>query len=113
MRVVQQFPKLVKRKGCAAATYSGELTPMPGCPDIAISHAVYCHQGKGGGYGKLANIERMRQARELGYSGMICTVEVGNERQHAILIASGWVKGGEVLNRRTGHYLVTYSVSLL
>lgn len=81
--------------------YSGEVTPLPGCADIAVSHAVYCHNGSGGGGGREAMQQRLLQLKELGYSAVMCTVNAENARQLHILEKEGWTIGLDIHNKRT------------
>ena len=85
------------------SVYSGEVTPLPGCPDVAVSHALFVDGP--GGYGKKANKERCEQLTRLGYSAVVCTVCSSNEPQLVILESEGWTKVGHFNNRRTRNTL--------
>lgn len=104
MRLVQEFGEGYSPRG----KYSGEVTPLPGCPDVAVSHAVYSHTGPGGGRGKLANAMRSHQIYDLGYSAIVCTAEATNLAQLAILEAEKWQRVARFKSRRTGHALYLY-----
>lgn len=101
MRLTQR----VVNKDFVGLYYSGEISPMPGCPDIAISHAVYCHNGSGGGGGRKAMQQRLLQIKELGYSAVMCTVADTNSIQIAILEKEGWTIGPRILNKRTHNHV--------
>jgi hypothetical protein len=87
--------------------YTGEVTPLPGCPDMAVSHAVYRMTGTGM-FGKAANLERLQQLRDLGYSAVMCTVENNNVRQMSIMLGCGWQACGVFLNKRTQHHVALF-----
>ena len=82
--------------------YTGLVTPMPGSPDVAVSHAVFRLEGDGGA-GKLANLIRIGQIKKMGYSAVICIVDLDNTRQREILKANNWLEGPQFLSRRTKH----------
>lgn len=82
--------------------YSGLITPLPGCPDIAVSHAVYLSKGIGGA-GKRANKERLLALKKLGFSAVICTVDSINIKQREIMKANNWLEISDIHNRRTKH----------
>lgn len=102
MRLTQRIVK----DDFVAVYYSGEVTPLPGCPDIAVSHGLYCHNGPGSGAGHKAAQERMLQIKELGYSAVLCTVVVDNHAQIKILTKAGYHIGKSVYNRRTKNHIV-------
>lgn len=82
------------------STYTGLVTPMPGSPDLAVSHAVFLKSGDNG-HGKAASKMRMEQIKEMGYSAAICIVNLDNVKQRRILSANSWLEGPQFYNRRT------------
>lgn len=65
---------------------SYELSPMPGCSVVGISHGLTIepsHRGKG--YGRSAMEDRIRQAVASGFQVLVCTVREGNEPEERIL----------------------------
>jgi L-amino acid N-acyltransferase YncA len=96
----------------AGHTFSGEVTPLPGCPDVAVSHAVYSHSGKGTGQAKVANALRNAQVWGLGYSCLLCTVDEENVAQIKVLTSNLWRECGRFNNRRTGHTVVIFMKEL-
>lgn len=98
-RLVQVVPT---PEGKIGARFTGLVTPMPGCPDLAVSHAVYRMEGDLG-YGKKANLFRQDTLKVMGYSGMICTVDNLNYKQINILSETGWKEGPKFFNPRTGN----------
>jgi RimJ/RimL family protein N-acetyltransferase len=91
----------------------GELTSLPGCSQVVVSHGVFVpkeHRGKG--EGKSANVARLRHIwDELGYDYALCTVESTNVAQLAILTNNGWTRLAEFMSSRTGHLVYLYGIS--
>lgn len=87
--------------------YSGLITPLPGCPDIAVSHALYLSNGPGG-KGKEANKKRLKQLKKLGFSAVLCTVDNNNAKQKEILKTNNWIEIPNIYNRRTKHTISLY-----
>lgn len=81
--------------------YVGFVSPMPGNSDIAVSHGVYLMKGDKPSCGTQANLLRISQIRELGYSSILCTVASDNHKQHCILARNGWALVGASLSKRT------------
>lgn len=70
-----------------------ELTPLPGCPNVAVSHGVIIYEEfRGQGRGRIQHEGRLSQARSLGYSYIICTVRSNNHQELKILEKQGWKK---------------------
>jgi len=89
------------------------LTEMPGCNGIVIStdsFVAYDYRGKG--LGTLLNTARIQKSKALGFSVMLCTHNVVNNEQQAILDTNGWRKVFGFINDRTGH-VVAASILLL
>lgn len=103
MRLVQEIEGVI---------YCGEVSSLPGCPDIAVSHAVYCINGRGSGKGTKANLMRLSQLKELGYSAVLCTVCIDNTAQRIILQNAKWTESLPLTNNRTGHTLIVYTRQL-
>lgn len=82
----------------------GELTTLPGCSQVVVSHGVYVpKEERGKGVGTNANIERQKLAlEELGYDMMLCTVRAHNIAEKKILIKTGWSFLTRFLSRNTG-----------
>lgn len=103
----QRFLQRVFGEG-SWTTFTGLITPMPGCPDLAVSHGVFNITPSIKGLGKKANWKRQEQVSELGYSAMICTVDEKNIPQIKILEGTGWVKGPGFTSLRTGNRVLVY-----
>jgi RimJ/RimL family protein N-acetyltransferase len=101
-----RYPIMVEGKGEVGHF---ELTAMPGCPKVAISHglniAVSC---RGLGYGRAAMEDRIRQARELGFQLLMCTVVVGNSAQEKIMARYQFRPVSTFDNATTGNKVVLY-----
>ena len=81
----------------------GEITTMPGCSQVAISHGVFVPKDlRGRGLGTQANELRVDRCRDLGYDAIICTVCLTNEAQMKVMKANGWREAGNFLSSRTG-----------
>lgn len=91
--------------------FTGHITPLAGCPDVAISHNVWT-ETPGSGCGAEANLVRCRQLKETGYSAVICTVNVDNQAQKKILLKTGWSFGLSFHSRRTGHKVEIWTKEL-
>lgn len=69
----------------------GEITSLPGCSQIAVSHSVFVPvKSRGTGLGKAAHSKRLKVIKDLGYDVAICTVDLSNIAQVKILQANGW-----------------------
>ena len=89
----------------------GEITTMPGCTQIGISHAVYSIN-PGSGKGALANGARCEAMHGMGYDYALCTVDVQNEAQLKILRQNGWRCLDTFRSRKTGHHVAVYGKDL-
>lgn len=83
----------------------GELTSLPGCSQVVVSHGVYLpEEERGKGKGTAANRTRQKLAFfDLGYDLMLCTVDASNEAQRKTLTKTGWWVLTDFPSRRTGH----------
>lgn len=90
-----------------------DLTPIPGCSVVAISHHLSIdpeHRGKG--LGKRAQQERLAMARSMGLQLLLATVVEGNKPQERILEGSGWKRVSHFDNPKTGNRVVLWSKNL-
>lgn len=68
-----------------------ELDELPGCPQVAVSHAVFIRPfARGHGYGKAQHTARLKKLSELGFDYVICTVRSDNIREIDILTRNQW-----------------------
>lgn len=85
-----------------ATEYSArELTPLPGCSQVVVSHGAFMlqeHRNKG--YATSEHLIAMRQMRILNYDYALCTVREDNSPQHKILDKAGW----RLFDRFTSQY---------
>ena len=71
----------------------GELTTLPGCSQVAVSHGVTIHQDhRGKGLASVKSEDRFNLARKLGYDLLICTCDESNLPQVKTLLKTGWIK---------------------
>lgn len=81
-----------------------ELTSLPGCNQIVVSHHAFIneeHRGKGNG--KAAHYERLRHIDDLNYDYALCTINKANEAQSKILAKARWKMLDEFVNKETGN----------
>lgn len=89
----------------------GEIDSLPGCSQIAVSHAVFSvspHQGAG----KKAHAERLAFLRSIGYDYALCTVDQENHRQLAILERFKWKCLDCFKSSKTTHMVGVYGKQL-
>lgn len=68
-----------------------EITSLPGCDQIAVFHNTWVpKKDQHFGRGSAAHIDRLVEARQLGYDFAICTVVHTNTAERAILHKNGW-----------------------
>jgi len=82
----------------------GELDSLPGCSQIVVSHAVFSVSPyKGQGSGKSAHAERLAYMRSLGWDYALCTVNMENKAQLAILNRFNWKQLDVFHSDKTGN----------
>lgn len=90
----------------------GELTTLPGCTQVVVSHGVFIPKHlKGMGKGKSANKQRKQVAFELGYDYMLCTVDQANKAQVHILESNGWKLLDSFTSSKTENTVLLYGVN--
>lgn len=81
-----------------------ELNPFPGCNQLVVSnHAYITPEWRGKGYGKEQHEQRLKNAKDMGYDCIVCTVHSSNDKEKTILSANGWKTVHAFKNRETGH----------
>lgn len=95
----------------SAFNVHGEITTLPGCSQIGVSHAVYS-KDPGKGNGKAANEARQKFMSDMGYDYALCTVDAANARQIAIMEKNGWTHLDGFLSSKTGHSVRIYGKRL-
>lgn len=70
----------------------GEVSSLPGCDQIAVSHSVFLPKDlRGNGLGKSAHKKRLEYLHDtLNYDVVLCTVRHDNEAQKKILLDNNW-----------------------
>ena len=88
----------------------GEITSLPGCSQIGVSHAVFSPVP---GKGKQAHTERLEHMKEvLGYDYSLCTVDASNLRQKNILNYNHWEHLSSFTSTKTKHTVEIWGKSL-
>lgn len=85
----------------------GEISTMPGCSQVAISHGVFSRQ-RGSGLATEANGVRIEAMHDMGYDYALCTVDHANEVQIAILERNKWTWLSSFDSSKTGHHVRLY-----
>lgn len=88
-------------------TIHGEITTMPGCTQIGVSHGVFSRV-RGSGMAVEANHERCKAMVEMGYDYAVCTVDVSNTAQVKVLERNGWKFLSAFKSSKTGHVVSLY-----
>lgn len=87
----------------------GELTALPGCSQVVVSHGVFVPTHKRGkGVGKKAHKARLAYIQDLGYDYSLCTVDSSNIAQKKILEVNGWKVLDSFVSSKTGHLVLLY-----
>ncbi len=91
----------------------GEISDMPGCPQVAVSHYVFLKDGeKGKGNGQKAHHERLKIMKDLGYDHAIATVVDSNAVEKHILEKQGWRRIDFFTSSKTGNLVEIYSIQI-
>lgn len=92
----------------------GEIDSLPGCTQVAVSHAVFLPpKERGKGKGTAANAKRLiMMQEELGYDYALCTVSADNHIQRELLQANHWMSLSSFYSRKTGHLVFIYGIQL-
>ncbi len=92
----------------------GELTTLPGCSQVVVSHAVYTPKyRRGKGFGKQALKERLQFiSGELGYDYILCTVRVSNIAEQRLLGSNGFFRLDKFLSSNSGEEILIFGKKL-
>lgn len=90
-------------EGSVRAVFHSFVSPLPGCDTIAVSHSLFREGSPGFGYRAVR--ERLRTIKELGFSAVLCTVELTNGAQLKLMKSEGWSQVATLTSRKTGHDL--------
>lgn len=92
----------IRHLGTLVGSY--ELTPMPGCSAVGVSHGLFIDpEWRRKGIGSDAMLERFTKAKELGFQCLICTTKVESVAQYKILTKTGWKLVRQFTNPKTGN----------
>lgn len=78
-----------------------EISPFPGCNQIAVSHSVFNLPNADFGFGHAHMRERLALLKSLGYDVVVCTVLDDNVKQEKILMHAGWIPDFWFFNKKT------------
>lgn len=92
----------------------GELTTLPGCSQVVVSHSVFTPSyRRGKGFGKKALAKRVEHASlELGYDYMLCTVRKDNITEQCVLGTQGFERLAVFRSSNTGHEICLFGKKL-
>lgn len=94
-------------------TAYAEIDSLPGCSQIAVSHAAFVNpRHRGHGVGDAAHKERLALMVDLGYDYTICTVDTKNTAQLQILAKNGWTRLSSFDSLKTGNTVAIYGRTL-
>ncbi len=92
----------------------GEITSLPGCSQVAVSHSVFIPiKNRGKGLGTLANNARQELMKDLGYDMALCTVDNANKSQLRVLEKTGWTRLISFVSSKTGNTVAIYCKELI
>jgi predicted GNAT superfamily acetyltransferase len=82
----------------------GEIDNLPGCSQVAVFHSVFVPPDRRScGFGGAAHALRLEHAKGLGYDAAICTVNMDNKAQLAILEKNHWGNALQFKSKKTGN----------
>lgn len=92
----------------------GEIDSLPGCTQVAVSHAVYVPLGqRGQGKATVANEARLKKLKdELGYDYVLCTVNAANEWERKVLMKNNWKCLSSFKSSKTEHTVEVWGCQL-
>lgn len=102
------------RIGNHLGTAFAEIDSLPGCSQIAVSHSAFVQpEYRRMGHGEDFHKERLRlMEKNFGYDYALCTVDVRNTAQLAILARNGWTRFTSFESSKTGNTVAIYGRNL-
>lgn len=89
-------------EGAPVAT--AEVTPLPGCAQVAVIHSAFViPEKRGQGVGQEAHRQRLSRIADDLYDLVVCTVDEANAAQVRILVKNGWRRATVFKSSKTGH----------
>jgi len=86
-----------------------ELSSLPGCSQICVSHAVFVPKElRGTGVGSKAHQKRLELMKDLGYDLVVCTVDQSNIAQMSIMSKFGWIQVTSFISTKTEHIVCLF-----
>lgn len=90
-----------------------ELTSLPGCNQIVISHHAFINpEFRGKGLGHKTHAKRLDIIRNLGYDYALCTTAASNVPQRKILEAAGWKQLDQFKNSETNNEVIIWGKTI-
>lgn len=92
---------------------SYEIVDLPGSPQVAVSiHSFVFPKLRGKGYGTQMHTERLEKLKKLGYDYVVCTVNLTNLKELAILKANDWRELSRFRSSASEHMVGLFGKSL-
>lgn len=83
---------------------SYNLTPLPGCSQVAVSHDLFVFpRFRGTGKARAFMAHRLKHAQDLGFDMVIATSDFTNDRQNKTLAQAEWKRRDYFRSSKTGH----------
>ena len=111
--ILKKHPTSIYFSLGAASIAGFQLTPLPGCCGILVSHDTFVmpsHQGQGIGTAMMK--AKICIAQDLGFSRLLATVRSDNGTELHLLRKAGWVRTDEFVNKRTNHPIECWVLDL-
>lgn len=106
-----RFPSITR--GMETPIGHFELTGLPGCNQIAVSHHAFIVPAmRGKGLGHITHRTRLDLIKQLGYDYALCTTDAANEPQRKILEAAGWNQLDQFKNSETNHEVIIWGKTI-
>jgi hypothetical protein len=85
------------------------LTELPGCDQVVVSHGVFTKiPERGKGKGGVHHKERLAMIKQLGFDMALCTVNMENAPERKILESHGWLWLTSFTSSKTGNVVGLY-----
>ena len=79
-----------------------DLTASFSCNALVVSTHTFINKDKRGkGAGQKQHLARLKQAKDMGYNAIICTVQARNTVQKHILSKNGWMMTFTFFNKQS------------
>lgn len=91
----------------------GHLDNLPGCSQVGVSHGSFVQPSeRGKGVGSMAHQARLRMAEgQLGYDCLLCTVDMKNTAELAIIAKNGWRRATVFMSSNSGNEIGLFYIN--